>query len=190
MTSSRHPSSSRGPTLTGGRASSRPVSSTPSLIASGLPLTPDDRHRDLLSSTEDEDDYHLPFEFDEAASSLQADSSVSSSKDSVSSAVRPAGPRPGGLESLHEEAAFVPPTTGSRQTRKRTSTEPRGSRARVDPTNEEKEGQAGSSLVEAALDGDTDAVRSALARGDRVRDKDLDGRDAILATILGSDKAR
>lgn len=191
MSNTRHPSSSRARSQGDGRA--RPPSSAPSLIASGLPLTPDDRHVDLLSTAGTDEEDTPSFEYEDDESSVQAGTSIASSAQSVSSATRhgPGSQAGGGLESLHEEAAFVPPTISSQQKIKPRPTGATGRPNRGGSGNiEDDPAIEGTTLVQAALEGDVPAVEAALARGAKVRDRDIDGRDSILATVLGADKAR
>lgn len=133
---------------------------------------------DLLSSFGDDDE-----EEEEGSSSAAAETSVSASSNSGESSSRAGGgaQAQAPLESLKEGVAFSP---YRQQPRRKSSGRMRGGRS----DREEEEGFM--SLVEASLEGDVTAVREALKRGEKVRTRDVDGRDAVLAVVLGSDKAR
>ncbi|KAL7414615.1 hypothetical protein BDY24DRAFT_28944 [Mrakia frigida] len=155
-------------------SSSRSASSVSASISSGLPLPVD---VDLLSSFGDDDE-----EEDEGSSSAAAETSVSASSNSGESSSRGGGAQAQApLESLKEGVAFSP---HRQQPRRKSIGRLRGGRS----DREEEEGFM--SLVEASLEGDVTAVREALERGEKVRARDVDGRDAVLAVVLGSDKAR
>lgn len=134
---------------------------------------------DLLSSFGDDDE-----EEEEGSSSAAAETSVSASSNSGESSSRAGGgaQAQAPLESLKEGVAFSP----YRQQPRRKSS----GRMRAGRSDREEEEEGFMSLVEASLEGDVTAVREALERGEKVRTKDVDGRDAVLAVVLGSDKAR